>query len=822
MYIPSRLSQNRSVTPSTLSLRRRYQSSLALLALSCLLPVSCLSQTSATRQSKLPPDASHRVGAKSARTVSSEPTSTPKNKLPGADEGAVELQRRIDAEKAAVISGDPQAVVDAARKLASLELQRVASLRMLVHSYPQAVELYRKSLALEDVPQTRLGLASAALAANQPDEAIAQTTKLLQAEPEDSRLWYLNGKSWMAKQDYRSAVESLKRSLALRKDVNTQYALARAYLELNDIPSAEKVFKQMLAEQGDRPIWHVIVGGAYRESGYGPEAIVEFRRALAMDPRVHHAHLYLALTLLEQSGWSPTDESTKQLKEAVRQDPKDFYANLYMGFTESRADHMEESNKHLKYASELNPGIAELWLYLGLNAFKQNNFSEAKPYLLKAVELTGKNEAQGEYEIRRAYIALGRIEFMAGNTEQAKKYSEKVKDLKGKSMSEDIAEISGMGAPAAPIPHANLPEKDLLADAGPVDPTAQLETAALAKSSLSDADKKQLQEIERGLRVLLSNCYNDWGTANARQGLYGVALDHFHEAEQWDNSTPGLMRNVGLAALRVGDQAEAARALRIAVEANPGDVQARARLAMSLFATDQYEEAVKQFDIIGDPLYSDQAMNYAWGYSLVRIGGHEKKGVEVLNHLVLHPLPPDLLLSVGDLYSVVEDYEHAITCYKRALEIEPTIARAHYKMGASLIRLSRMPEAVSELQAELKTTPGDVDVRYNLAYALLENSQKEPALQILRALVADSPNHPQAHYLLGKTLLEEGQLQDSVQHLEIAAKLDPESDYVHYQLQLAYRRSGRTEDADREAKIYKGIKTRKRESVVIPMPERKQ
>jgi Flp pilus assembly protein TadD len=215
-------------------------------------------------------------------------------------------------------------------------------------------------------------------------------------------------------------------------------------------------------------------------------------------------------------------------------------------------------------------------------------------------------------------------------------------------------------------------------------------------------------------------------------------------------------------------------------------------------------------------------MAYAWGYSLVWIGGREKKAIEVLNQLMLSPLPPDSLLSVGDLYGVLEDYDHAVTAYRRALELDPAIARAHYKMGAALIRLSRMQEAITELQAEYKMTPKDVEVRYNLAYALLENSQREPAVEILRALVADAPNHALAHYLLGKALLDAGQLPEAVQQLEVAVKLDPDREYIHYQLQLAYRRSDRKEDADREAKIYKEMKNRKREAATIPMPERKQ
>ena len=740
------------------------------------------------------------------------------------DKASAELQRRIDAEKSAVASGNPQSVSESARKLAAYALLRVASLRALVGAYPQAVELYRKSLVLEDVPRTRLKLASAALAVGQSDETIAQTSKLLETDPENAQLWYLNGKGWMGKQDFNSAVDSLKKSLALHKDPNTQYSLALSYLRLKDKTSAEAIFRTILQEQGDRPIWYIVFGGAYHECGYGQEAIREFRRAIAIDNQAKRAHLYLALVLLEQNSWAPTQEAQKELKEAVRQDPKDFHANLYLGLIESQLEEIDESNKHLKIAAELNPKLAETWLYLGLNAFKRNENAEAKKYLLKAVELTGTDEAQGDYEIRRGYIALARIEFKAGNVEQSKKYTDKVKELKSKVMIDQergIAKMAGGMASPAVVPHANLPDQSILEEAAPVDVTARLESTTLAKTDLKPEDQKKVESLDQHLRAILSNAFNDWGTADARARLYPLALQHFQEAEQWDNATPGLMRNVGLAALKVGNQAEAIRGFQVAVQVDPQDSLARAKLAMLLFGQSNYAEAAKHFEALGDTAFQDPTVAYAQAYSLTRLN-QPKKATEVLNRLTTMQLPAELLLSVGDLYSVFQDYEHSVACYRKALQLEPSIPKAHYKLGAALIRLSRPAEAIPELQAELNSDPGDADVQFNLAYALLQTSQKEKAEAMLMSITTAHPDHPQAQYELGKMLLEAGRLEESIPHLEVAAKLDSESDYVHYQLQSAYRRAGRKEEADREAQIYKDIKARKREQATIPMPDSKQ
>ena len=671
----------------------------------------------------------------------------------------------------------------------------------------------------------RAALAAAAFSAGDSDEVIAQTAKLLESNPKSSELWLLNAKSWMAKRDYKAAIESLNRSLEIRKDVNAQYSLLYSYLKLKDIEHATAVKQAILTEQGNQPIWHVIFGGAYSETGFGDEAVAEFRRALTMGSNVPKLHLYYAVALLNANGWAPSLESMKELRLALKEDPKDLYANLYLGLQEAQTDQLEESNKHLQLAAEMDPTIADAWLYLGLNAFKTKDYKNSRTYLLKAIEQTGANEAPGNYEIRRAYAALSRIEFNEGNSELSTKYSEKFKELKTKAMADQAAGISelasGMGPTPGVVPHDKLPTRESMGAANPVSMTAPSALPDTSKSALTPAEQDRIKTSEQGLRSLLANAFNDWGTADAREGLYPIALQHFKEAEEWDKSTPGVARNVGLAALKTGDVNEATRAFRVAIEVDPKDRLSHARLAMLLFNQNDYQGAAAQFDILGDAAYVDSAVAYAYAYSLVQTN-QPKKAVEVLNRLSTMQMPAELLLSVGDLYAVLQDYEDAILRYRKALELEPGIPKAHYKIGAALIRLSRPADAIPELQTELKTTPDDPDIQFNLAYALLSTSQKEKATTILRTITTQHPDYSQAQYELGKSLLEDGNVDEAIAHLEVAAKLDAESDYVHYQLQSAYRRAGRKEEADREAQIYKDIKNRKREQVTIPMPQGKR
>ena len=233
------------------------------------------------------------------------------------------------------------------------------------------------------------------------------------------------------------------------------------------------------------------------------------------------------------------------------------------------------------------------------------------------------------------------------------------------------------------------------------------------------------------------------------------------------------MRNIGFAAFRSTQYAESARALKVAIQQEPGDKIIPPMLAMALFSSDQYVEAAKAFDQVGDVAFSDPRIAYAWATSLARTNQPDKAAA-ILVRMSQQPLSPDTLLLVGQGYSEIGNQKQALAAFQKALQESATLQRAHYYSGLSQLRLKQPTEAVTEFEAELKVNPDDAD----------------------------------AEYQLGKTLLEQGKTKDAIPHLQSAAKLNPNLDDVHNQLQTAYRKAGRPADADREAKLAAASKTK--------------
>jgi tetratricopeptide (TPR) repeat protein len=751
-------------------------------------------------------------------------STTPRAAQQAAAAAGSELQRRYNALLAARDSGDPEAVAAASRSVLGLALRQAGNLRMLVNKTEEAAQLYRTALTWEELPATHLDLAIAELRTGKTDDARAEIETVLAASPNNARAWHLKGNAQSRQQDPKGAAESFLHSLSIKKDVNVEFALGSAYLQAGEKAKAQQVFQSMLASYGNRSIWHLVFAGAYREAQMWPEAVTEFKAAIALDPTVDNVHFFLGLTLLEQNMWARTDESMAEFREAVRQHPKDYAANFYLGVGESQLQQFEESDKHLLAAATAQPNGADAWAHLGLNAYQQRRNDEARKYFLKSLELATESQPLSNDLLKKIYIALGRIYFTEGNKAEAERWIAKAKIAQTKALDsskESISEITGGMAGAPSMPRLNIHEQSVpSSDSAPIDATAPVSPSMLANTALSPADQIQADTLDQNLRILISTAYNDLGTADARRGLYLQSLERFHEAERWDNKTPGLMRNIGLASLKTNDPVEAARALKAAVEIDPSDRLARARLAMALFNSGSFADASAHFQALGEETYSDPGLAYAWAYSLVRIKD-SKRATEVLTRLSGMPVAPDMQVSIGDLYAQNSDYEHAIATYRKALEQSPSMQGPHFKIGASLLRMSKPDAAIPELKAELQISPDNTEARYNLAYALLEASQKDEGLALLRQVVAANPDYPEAQYLLGKTLATEQKFEEAVPHLEAAVRLTPASAFAHYQLQAAYRHVGRTADADREAAIYRDLKSRKREESVIPMPESK-
>ena len=685
--------------------------------------------------------------------------SQPKTSLNGS--AMEDLPARMQAVAVAQQSGDPANIASANRKLIATTLRALAEIKLTEGNNNQAVDLYKQSIEYEDTPAAHVALSLVYMRAQRTDEALAEIGPVLKADPNNADAWDVQGKLYMDKKAWRDAAYSFNRSLELQSNVIVAYALATSYLNQGDKAKAEVIFKQLTDATGDRGSLHIMIGRAYQNAGMMDDAVREFNRAAALDPKATRAHYFIGLLYMAQNEWVATPQARDEFTQEVKINPQDFFGNFFLGYIDNNDKLYDDSDRYLKAAARDKPEWPEPYLYMGLNAFARKDDKKAEELLRKAIELTGDDKARNNYQIRRAYYVLGRICIQSGRKEEGVGYTKIFSDMQEKTMADSRANTpaskmqgtmgSGMaGEPSVPTTAV-------------INPSAQPGDEA---PQLTAQEKADLKSTEQKLNVLLGNAYNDLGTSEARQKQYAAALTYFQQAEKWNPAVPHLMRNIGFAAFRASEYPESARALKVAIQQEPGDKMIPPMLAMALFSSDQYADAAKAFDQVGDVAYSDPRVAYAWATSLARTNQPDKANA-ILARMSQQQLSPDALLLVGQVYSDLGKQQQAIATYQKAIQQNPSLQRAHYYTGMAQLRLKQPNDAVKEFEAELKLNPDDAEAQYEL----------------------------------GKTLLEQGKARDAIPHLQAAAKANPNLDNVHNQLQAAYRKTGRTADADREAKL---------------------
>jgi tetratricopeptide (TPR) repeat protein len=728
-----------------------------------------------------------------------------------------ELDKRLAAARAARDSGDPAVAQIANERLIAIALSELARLRMAEQAYPQAVELYNTSLQFEDVPGTRLDLGTAEIQAGKFDDAIKQAKQVLAADPNDLRATRVLASALTQNGDYAQAVEPFTRIAHAQPSVENFYPLAMCLLQTRkpeDKVRAAAVFEQMKQIAGDSGSLHVLFGRAYRDADDMPSAIREFQRAVAIDPRTPHAHYFLGLAQLFLKDWKPTPEAEAELRKEVEIDPHDYLANYMLGFLISGERRYDESNVYLKAAAQINPSAPEPFLYLGLNAYSQDDMNRAEEMLRKAVLLTGNDEARSNYQIRRAYVDLGRILATSGRKDESEIYLTKARNLQNKTMEQSqqqVASIAGSGSIAGVVPLSRQQENQ----SAPLTQTsadlvARVDPAIMSASNLTSEQRAAVEAEENELRSVLGLAFNDLGTSEAIRKEYPRALGYYQQAERWDGTLPGLEKNLGQCAFLAEDYPEAIRGLSKALKQEPEKAALRAQLGMSYFATNQYAQAAQTFAPLGARGMHDGETGYAWAASLAHTGDM-KAASEVLLAFESETRPDDTLLLIGQLWTEIGDYARAISTLQRSLASNPSLAKAHFYSGLAYIRWEHWPEAAKEFQSELNLSPGDPDAQYHLGFVYMQQSKTDDAATLFRQVVAAHPNYFNAQYQLGKILLDRGQASDALRYLEAAARLQPQTDYLHYQLQAAYRKENRIADADRELEIYKQIKATSRD-----------
>jgi tetratricopeptide (TPR) repeat protein len=307
--------------------------------------------------------------------------------------------------------------------------------------YKTAIEDYRKVLALQPgLAEARANLGAALAAAGQFDAAIEEDTRALAAAPNKTAVRMNLGLAYYKKGDMAHAHSEFEAVHAARpfdlsaavllgytdikldkeadaaallaplepgheSNMDLEYVLAYALIqtgkETEGIPRMEKVARATRSADA-----YVIAGSTHLNRREFREARIDLDAAIELDPSLPGVNTMAGQA---RDALGDTDAALPVFQAALRQDPRDFTANLYLGTMRLKQRDFESARPLLELAVQLQPKAPLARLQMAKLNGMTGRYAEAAA-TLEDLEKTDPNWLDPHVELAAIYYKLHRPE----------------------------------------------------------------------------------------------------------------------------------------------------------------------------------------------------------------------------------------------------------------------------------------------------------------------------------------------------------------------------------------------------------------------------
>jgi tetratricopeptide (TPR) repeat protein len=258
------------------------------------------------------------------------------------------------------------------------------------------------------------------------------------------------------------------------------------------------------------------------------------------------------------------------------------------------------------------------------------------------------------------------------------------------------------------------------------------------------------------------------GMANERTGNYPGAVRAYQRGLAVDPANVELLNSLGFALFQQGRSQDAVAALEKALALDPKHVKAHNNMALASVDLGELELAE----------------------------AHYRESLAIEPQAAIH----------ADLGFVLDRQglsDEALEQYRKALELDPGSAPAHYNLAASLARRGGYAEAERHFRAAREQKPS-AQTDTGLGFVLWKQGRVDEAVASLNDAIATDPDHPAAYERLGTILVEQGRLEEAASTYRRLVGIRP-SAAAHERLAEVLARLGLADEARKEMEMAKAL-----------------
>ncbi len=357
---------------------------------------------------------------------------------------------------------------------------------------------------------------------------------------------------------------------------------------------------------------------------------------------------------------SHNDKAIEHLEAAVRLMPQSAPARTNLAASLSHAGKTELAGEQFRKALELEPLSFDANHNLGEFYIQSGKIADALPLLEQAQRINSVSYDNG-YDLAMADFSTGRLS-------EARLQSQDLLKIK------DTAELHDL--------LGQIEEKD----GKPMEAANQFQAAA------------HMDPSEENLF--------DWGCELLLHRAYEPAIRVFKEAARRYPDSPRLMIGLGMALNWRSRYDEAVEALLRAADLDPSDARCYLFLSKAYDnSPSQAEGAIQRFRRYAELQPGNAMAQYYYAMSLWKGKRAENskvhlQAVESLlkKAITLDDTIPEIHMQLGNLYADQHQYARSVPEYVRALELNPNLPDAHYRLGTDYVHTDLKERAQEEFE----------------------------------------------------------------------------------------------------------------------------
>ena len=567
---------------------------------------------------------------------------------------------------------------------------------------------------------------------------------------------------------------------------------------------------------------HFERGMAYFEEEKYPEAIIEFKNVIQIDPRETKAHYQLALSYLKVGGLTDMQSAFGELTKTVDLDPTNQDAQLKLGEFYLLGRKPAEAREKADIVLASSPQDPKGHLLRGRSLISEKEYNEGITELKKSIELDPDN-VQIYLDLARAYVGLKDFSTAEQTLQDAV--------IKHPDSTQLVLALGDFYTIRQNSEKAEAQYRKAIALA-PEDDAMYLKLAlffqAYGKFDQTEATYKQLAEKKpqsEKPQLFLGDFYTFIGKADE-------ALNSFKRAEELNPDSTTARDRLTNHYIDTGVLDVAESRVKKALEKDAHDLMGRVHHARLKLANGKIEDAIS---LLNQVITDKPDLAVAHEFLGVAYGAKKEfsqAAAELTEAAKLAPNAPTIRTALAAVRLASGEFDLAIEAAKTGIRLNPRNLKAvrilgaaylqkgeianakkvfemiiaqvpqesssHYQLGLIARQDKRLPEALAHFEKALKGSPGSVQALSQIASVHLSKGDASAARERVLQQIQAVPNNPLFYNLLGGLWMQANEAVQAEAAFKKAIEINEGLQASYMNLAELYRRTSRIEEAIQE------------------------